>query len=70
MKRVIKNILIILTVLMTGCAVTSGNTKTDSAAGNHNEAENNGLIEGKLKPFVDKTIKDENINIGIPIYKF
>ena len=70
MKTIFKNILFLVLVLIIGCSITNGSTRTDSNSNNPNQSQNNGVIDGKIKPFVDKTIKDETINVGIPVYKF
>ena len=70
MKTIIKNILFLVLVLIIGCSITNGSTRTDPNSNNPNQSQNNGVIDGKIKPFVDKTIKDETINVGIPVYKF
>ena len=70
MKTIIKNILFLVLVLIIGCSITNGSTRTDSTSNNQNHSQSNGVIDRNIKPFVDKTIKDETINVGIPIYKF
>ncbi len=70
MIKILKILAIFLSALTVSCSITSGTARTDSASNNPNQTQNNGLIDGKIKPFVDKTIRDETINVGIPIYKF
>ena len=70
MKTIIKQIAFLALILILGCSITSGNSRTDAFSNNPNQTQNNGLIDGKIKPFVDKTIKDETINVAVPVYKF
>ncbi len=56
---------------VSGCTLTSVNTKDEiKNSDTANTTENNKIVDGKIKPFVNKTLKDQEINIGVPVYKF
>lgn len=69
MKNILIKIITASMILLGGC-ITIGNNRSDTIGNTPAENNETGIIDGKLRPFVDKTIRDENVHIGIPIYKF